>query len=141
MAKKVLLVDDNKVQKIASERVLSKAGYVVVCAEDGNEALKVAREQGPDLVLLDMLLPGLSGLDVLRALKRDANTAKIPVIALSGLPQKNSARLQAEGAEDYFEKTKLFEGKEGQIALLALIAKVLGETRPLAAMSASAATS
>jgi len=66
---KILLVEDSKFLRLASERALTRAGYEVFGAMDGDEALLLAREKMPDLVLLDMLLPKMSGLDVLKALK------------------------------------------------------------------------
>ena len=59
MKKTILLVEDSKVQKLANERILFKAGYLVLFAGDGEEALRLARESVPDLVLLDLLLPGI----------------------------------------------------------------------------------
>jgi len=61
----------------------------------------------PDLILLDMLVPKLGGPEVLRALRKDPITASIPVIVLSNLPQTNEAKLMGEGANAYFEKSKL----------------------------------
>src|SRR5438552_1790752 len=66
---KILLVEDSKMLRLANERVLVRAGYEVTTAQDGEEALRVAEEMHPDLILLDMLLPKLSGPEVLRALK------------------------------------------------------------------------
>jgi CheY-like chemotaxis protein len=89
----IRLVEDSKFLSIATERVLSKAGYTVVTAGDGEEALSMAIIYLPDLILLDMLLPKLSGPEVLRSLKRVSRTAHIPVVVLSGLPQTNERRL------------------------------------------------
>ena len=66
---KILLIEDSKFQRIANERALVKAGYEVMHAGDGEEGLRVAHESIPDLILLDMMLPKVSGLDVLRILK------------------------------------------------------------------------
>jgi CheY-like chemotaxis protein len=104
---KILLVDDSKPILHANERVLHKAGYEVVCAEDGECALKLAREHKPDLILLDMILPKLSGPEVLKRLKEDAATADIPVIVLSSLTEKNRQKLIEAGAEEYVEKNSL----------------------------------
>ena len=104
---KILLVDDSKPILHANERVLHKAGYEVLCAEDGDFAIKLAREQKPDLVLLDMILPKLSGPEVLIALKKDPATAHIPVVVLSSLTEKNRQKLIEAGAEDYIEKNSL----------------------------------
>jgi CheY-like chemotaxis protein len=102
---KILLVEDSKFQRLASERSLIRAGYSVITAADGEEALRLAREQVPDLILLDMLLPKISGPDVLKALKADPATRSIPVIVISSLSQKNAARLMEDGAVAFFEKT------------------------------------
>ncbi len=104
---KILLVDDSKPILHENERVLHKAGYEVVCAEDGESALKLARERQPDVILLDMILPKISGPEVLACLKKDAATADIPVIVLSSLTEKNRQKLIEAGAEDYVEKNSL----------------------------------
>ena len=89
--KSILLVDDSRFIRMANERSLARAGYSVVTASDGEEALRTARSRVPDLILLDMLLPKLGGPEVLRALRKDPVTASIPVIVLSSLPQTNEA--------------------------------------------------
>ena len=104
---RILLVDDSKPILHANERVLHKAGYEVVCAEDGESALKLAQERKPDLILLDMILPKLSGPEVLERLKKDASTADIPVIVLSSLTERNRQKLMEAGAEEYVEKNSL----------------------------------
>jgi CheY-like chemotaxis protein len=103
---KILLIEDSKFQRIANERSLVKAGYSVIHAGDGDEGLRVARENIPDLILLDMMLPKLSGLDVLRALKNDVLVKHIPVIVLSGLGQANEAKLLNEGAAAFLVKSE-----------------------------------
>jgi len=104
---KVLLVDDSKFLRMANERALSKAGYQVSTAADGQEALQTARDTQPDIILLDMLLPRISGQQVLKTLKADPLTANIPVIVLSSLSQKNEEKLLQDGAAAYFEKSTL----------------------------------
>lgn len=104
---KILLVDDSKAILRENERVLHKAGYEVVSAEDGVSAIKLARASKPDLILLDMILPKMSGPEVLQKLKKDAVTAKIPVVVLSSLTEKNREKLIAAGAEEYVEKNSL----------------------------------
>jgi CheY-like chemotaxis protein len=96
---KVLLIEDSKFQRTANGRALIRAGYEVVYAADGDEGLGAARENIPDLILLDMMLPKMSGLDVLRALKADVLVKHIPVIVLSGLGQGNEAKLLKVGCE------------------------------------------
>jgi len=113
----ILLVEDSKFLRLASERTLRRAGYTVVSTDDGEQALRVAHERVPDLILLDMLLPKLGGAEVLRALKHDPVTAMIPVVVLSSLSQKNEARLIEEGATAYFEKSKLHLDTDSQALL------------------------
>jgi CheY-like chemotaxis protein len=69
--------------------------------------LQLAGSSRPDLILLDMMLPKLSGLEVLLALKKNRATKTIPVIALSGLPCSNDARLRRDGAASYLQKSNL----------------------------------
>ena len=105
--KMILLVEDSKFLRLASERALKKAGYAVVSTDDGQKALQLAQESLPDAILLDMLLPNIGGDQVLRLLKNDPITAQIPVVVLSSLSQRNEGRLKQDGAAAYFEKSKL----------------------------------
>jgi CheY-like chemotaxis protein len=102
----ILLIEDSKFQRIANQRALTTAGYTVIQAADGEEGLRTARENVPDLILLDMMLPKVSGLDVLRALKGDTLVKHIPVIVLSGLGQANEAKLLKEGAAAFVMKSE-----------------------------------
>ena len=104
-----MLVEDSRFLRIATERVLSKAGYRVICARDGDEALALAGSDIPDLIVLDMLLPKLSGPEVLRSLKKNDRTAHIPVVVLSSLSQNNGPKLLQEGADAFLEKGPLLE--------------------------------
>ncbi len=104
---RVLLVEDSKFLRLANERALAKAGYEVSTASDGEEALHVANDKLPDIILLDMMLPKISGQDVLKALKSSPATEGIPVIVLTSLSQKNEEKLLHEGAAAYFEKSAL----------------------------------
>lgn len=99
----ILLVEDSKFLRIATERLLSKAGYRVICARDGDEALVLAGSKIPDLIVLDMLLPKLSGPEVLRSLKKNDLTSHIPVVVLSSLSQNNGPKLVQEGADAFIE--------------------------------------
>ena len=104
---RILLVEDSLAIRRANESALQKAGYEVTCAEDGESALQMAREGKPDLILLDMILPKMSGPDVLHHLKSEPATATIPVVVLSSLTEKNRKKLMEEGAEEYIEKNTL----------------------------------
>ena len=121
---KILLVEDSKFLRLATERALTRAGYEMSSATDGEEALHMAREQLPDLILLDMLLPKLSGPDVLMALKKDPLTNAIPVVVMTGLSPKNAARLQEDGAFAFLEKSALDLDK-GSEKLLEAVQEIL----------------
>jgi CheY-like chemotaxis protein len=135
----VLLVEDSKLLKITGERLLTKAGFLVTTAQDGEEALSMVRSSPPDVILLDMLLPKLGGQQVLQALKLDPVTAGIPVIILSSLSQKNEAMLIKAGAAAYFEKAKLLEdANSGQ--LQQAIEKIVLESKMRKPQKLAAAT-
>jgi CheY-like chemotaxis protein len=121
---KLLLVDDSKFLRLATERALARAGYEVSTAIDGSEALAIAREKQPDLILLDMLLPKMTGPDVLKALKHDPMTAGIAVVAFTGLSQKNAIRLEQDGACAFLDKAELGLNN-GSEALLVAVARIL----------------
>lgn len=121
---KTLLVDDSKFLRLATERALARAGYEVSTATDGANALEIAREKRPDLILLDMLLPKMTGPDVLKALKDDQATARIAVVAFTGLSQKNAVRLVQDGACAFLDKSELGLDK-GSEALLVALARIV----------------
>jgi len=124
--KSILLVEDSRFLRLANERVLMKAGYNVVTAGDGEEALRIAYDTIPDLILLDMLLPTLGGVQVLQALRSNILTALIPVVVLSSLPQANELKLKKEGATAYFEKSQLDVGQNSE-SLINIVKKTLGD--------------
>jgi CheY-like chemotaxis protein len=122
--KSILLVDDSRFLRLANERMLQRAGYNVLTAADGEEAVRLAKSANPDLILLDMLLPKVSGPAVLKLLRSDPKTASIPVVVLSSLSQTNEEKLKAEGAAAYFEKSRLSSDADLQ-ALLKIISRSL----------------
>jgi CheY-like chemotaxis protein len=125
---KILLVDDSKFLRMATERALARAGYRVITADEGGRAIELAKKETPDVILLDMLLPGMTGPDVLKSLKKDPGTAAIPVIAFTGLSHKNEGRLRQDGACAYLEKSTL-ELDKGCDTLLNALAAILRELR------------
>lgn len=125
---KILLVEDSKFLRMATERALARAGYKVSTAEDGLDAIELARKEKPDLILLDMLLPKMTGPDVLKKLKKDPQTAAIAVVAFTGLSQKNAARLQKDGAFAFLDKSELGLDK-GCEALLVSLAGIVRELK------------
>jgi CheY-like chemotaxis protein len=137
----VLLVEDSKFQKLTNERMLLRAGYTVLNASDGEEALRLARESTPDIILLDMLLPKLGGREVMLALRADASTSRIPVLFFSSLSQANEAKLM-EGAAGYFAKARLAEQPAaGEKELIGLIEKLVRNAQDRNAQSAKAGKS
>jgi len=129
VAATVLLVEDNRIQRLVNERILHKAGYNVLYAADGEEALRLARQAIPDIILLDMLLPKLGGREVMRALRETSSTAQIPVLVFSGLPQSNEDKLKKEGAAGYFQKSRLAAKGDGEAELLSLIERLIQESK------------
>ena len=120
---KILLVEDSKFLRVATGRALTRAGYEMSFAGDGDEALLMAGEKLPDLMLLDMMLPKMSGLEVLKALKKDPATAAIPVIVLTGLSETNAERLRRDGAFGFLAKANL-ELDQGAEPLLAVLTQL-----------------
>lgn len=108
---RILLVEDSRVIRRENQAALLKAGYEVVCAEDGEVALRMAHELTPDLILLDMIIPKINGPEVLQQLKRDPATSGIPVVVVSSLSEKNREKLMEVGAEEYLEKNSLMPSR------------------------------
>jgi putative two-component system response regulator len=105
MPAQILVVDDDPVIVGLLRRMLEREGYTVIAAADGLEALERVASHKPDLVLLDVSMPKLSGFEVCRRLKDDEQTALIPVTMLTGLDDSESRRLGIEaGADDFLAK-------------------------------------
>lgn len=102
---KILIVDDEKVNVDFFQVMLSRLGFQVDTAYDGEEALKRVKVFNPDLILLDLLMPRLSGFDVARILKNDKNTKNIPIIILTAIDDiKEKVDMLELGIEDYITK-------------------------------------
>jgi len=105
MASKILVVEDDKFLRELISKKLVKEGYTVIEAVDGEKAIESIKEKGLGLVLLDLILPGIGGFDVLAKIKSDPVLAKIPVIILSNLGQKDDIEKGREmGVDDYLIK-------------------------------------
>jgi CheY-like chemotaxis protein len=124
----ILIIEDSRYLRLTAKRVLTDAGFNVVVANDGEEALRQLDQNPPDLIILDMLLPRLSGEQVLHILRQVPTTASIPVIVLSSLAQCNAHRLKEEGAIAYVEKSKL-DLVTGGSNLVRLVKAALKESR------------
>ncbi len=105
---RILLAEDDRFLRKAAETMLKRGGFTVTTAADGEEALLLARENPPDLMLLDLIMPKMQGFDVLAALKGAPETAGIPVIVLSNLGQDSDVQLARDrGAHDYIIKSNI----------------------------------
>jgi len=105
---RILLAEDDRILRKAGEVSLRKKGYEVIPAADGEDALAKARTEKPDLVLLDVMMPGMHGFDVLDALKGDPDVRDIPVIMLTNLEQAADITRAADaGAHSYLVKSNL----------------------------------
>lgn len=123
MTRTILVVDDEpRIVEIARD-YLQQAGFRALTAHDGDRALAIARAERPSLIVLDLMLPGLDGLDVMRALRRDPALADIPVIMLTARVEEADKLVGLElGADDYL--TKPFSPRE----LVARVRAVLRRT-------------
>ncbi len=103
--KTVLIVEDNELNMKLFHDLLEVQGYRILQAENGADALELTRAHHPDLILMDIQLPGKSGLDVTREIKADAEIASIPVIAVTAFAMKSDEeRIREGGCEDYLAK-------------------------------------
>ena len=120
MSARILIVEDHPTMREAMRLVLEGEGFDIEEASDGEQALAALQEGRPDLVLLDMSIPGISGTDVLAAVKSDPATAEVRVIVVTARGEEGRASAMAGGADHYF--TKPFS----PIALLDAVEEVLG---------------
>lgn len=108
MPKKVLIVEDDQAFYNLCSTELTLKGYDVVHVPDGNMAVSRIREENPDLILLDIILPGINGLDILKELKEAEETSEIPIIMLTNFgTEDNISRAVESGADDYLMKYNL----------------------------------
>jgi two-component system cell cycle response regulator DivK len=102
---KILIVEDNPANMKLAVFLLQDAGYTVISAVDAEAGITLAREEHPDLILMDIQLPGMDGLAAIALLKQDETTRSIPVIALTALAMKgDEARIRDAGCEGYIAK-------------------------------------
>jgi DNA-binding response OmpR family regulator len=103
--KKILVIEDDKfLRELISQKIL-KEGYDIAEAVDGEKGIEAVKKEMPDLVLLDLILPGIDGFEVLARIKADPSVAQIPVIILSNLGQKDDIEKGIKmGATDYMIK-------------------------------------
>lgn len=118
---KVLVVDDEPNIVLSLEFLMQQAGFEVVTAEDGEQALARVNDAQPDLLLLDISLPGISGFDVLERLRNDAATAQLPIIMLTAHGRDvEREKGMALGADDYITKPFSTQSLVGKVKALLL---------------------
>ena len=101
----VLIVEDNRANMTLAVFLVQSAGHTVLSATDAEAGLTLARSEVPDLILMDIQLPGIDGLSAIAVLKRDDATRAIPVIALTALAMKgDEERIRAAGCDGYIAK-------------------------------------
>ncbi len=120
---KILVVEDEPEIRILVKTILEKAGYSVVEAEDGEAALRLVNEEEPDLVLLDVMIPGIEGWEVCRRIRENEATRRLPIIMVTVRTTDEDIQRSVEcGANAHINKP--FDQRE----LLDTIKKLLGET-------------
>jgi two-component system cell cycle response regulator DivK len=120
---RVLVVEDNPANMTLATFLLQSAGHVVLSAKDAESGLALARVEQPDLVLMDIQLPGMDGLEATALLKSDPSTRGIPVIALTALAMKgDEQRILAAGCDGYIAKPLAY--KEFLATISALLLRV-----------------
>jgi len=123
MPKKIVIIEDDKFLRELISKKLSDAGYEVLEAIDGEEGIKRVKESKPDLVLLDLILPGIDGFEVLSQIKQDPLFSDLPVIILSNLGQKEDVEKGLKlGAVDFLVKAHFTPGE-----IIEKIKKILQE--------------
>jgi two-component system cell cycle response regulator DivK len=102
---RILIVEDNPANMTLATFLVQSAGHVVISATDAEAGLTLARREQPDLILMDIQLPGMDGLEATALLKRDDATRAIPVIAVTALAMKgDEQRIRAAGCDGYIAK-------------------------------------
>ena len=102
---KILLVDDSKTELHVLSELLTKSGYAVRTAENGEEAMRRLQEEKPDLILMDVVMPGQNGFQLTRAITRDPQFANVPVIMCTSKNQETDRVWgMRQGARDYITK-------------------------------------
>ena len=117
--KKILIVDDSPTERFILTEILNRGGYQVITAENGEEGIEKARSERPDLILMDVVMPGLNGYQATRTLTRDESTKDIPIIVCTSKGQETDKIWGLrQGALDYL--TKPVNGDELLVKIAAL---------------------
>jgi two-component system cell cycle response regulator DivK len=126
MVSKILYIEDHPAQRDIMAQMLELSGYEVAVAADGIEGVDQARSWSPDLILMDLRMPRMDGFEAIRELRKDPNTAGIPIIAISAWASaKHKERAMQAGANEHFTKPVDLS------RLLETITRFLGERESL----------
>jgi len=121
ISKKILIIEDNVMNMKLFHDLLEAHGFTIIETDDGSNAVNMVREIAPDLILMDIQLPEVSGLDIIREMKKSEEIRHIPVIAVTAFAMKdNEAEILASGCEAYVAKPISIE------PFMELIQKYLG---------------
>jgi two-component system, cell cycle response regulator DivK len=118
MTARILIIEDNVSNMTLATYILESAGHLVVTARDAEAGLAMARARHPDLILMDIQLPGIDGLQATRLLKSDAATRAIPIVALTALAMRGDEdRIRAAGCDGYIAKPMRYQDVLDTVAM------------------------
>src|SRR3990172_11257306 len=125
MTETILVVDDDERQRDLLNATLTEAGYQVTVAGDGAAALAQAAAAPPDLILLDLMLPGLNGFEVCQRLKEDPTTSSVPVIVVTMLEEiRNREAALSSGADDFVKKPVQAEDLRARVSAMLKVRRI-----------------
>jgi CheY-like chemotaxis protein len=117
--KKILIVDDEEVIRRVLRSLLQKDGYEVIEAEDGGAGVELAKKEDPDVILMDLTMPRMGGLEACRLLKKDEKTKNIPVLVITALGGENKTEAIDAGIDDFVSKP--FDAEEISIRVKSML--------------------
>ncbi len=128
MAPKVLLVDDDRLIHQLYQSHIEKAGYELVSAFKGNDAVEIAARELPQAIVMDIMMPDMDGLSAVRQMKQDERTKNIPVIVITANPHSHLSQMESQWAGAAVFLTKPF----GPPSLISALQSVISSTGPVA---------
>ena len=117
--KKILIVDDEEIVRRVLSSLLKKEGYEVIEAEDGEAGVELAKKEDPDVILMDLTMPRMGGLEACRLLKKDEKTKNIPVLVITALGGENKTEAINAGIDDFVSKP--FDAEEISIRVKSML--------------------
>jgi len=116
---KILIVDDEEIVRRVLSSLLKKDGYQVMEAEDGEAGVELAKKEDPDVILMDLTMPKMGGLEACRLLKKDEKTKNIPVLVITALGGENKTEAIDAGIDDFVSKP--FDAEEISIRVKSML--------------------